>query len=76
MRITYDPEADALYIELRQAVPTDSRDIEEDVTADLDTNGHVIGIEVLHVREHLGHDALTSVVLEQLPLTVTHKGEA
>jgi uncharacterized protein YuzE len=76
MRITYDPEADALYIELRQAMPTDSRDIEEGVTADLDTDGHVIGIEVLHVRERLGHNALTSVVLEQLPLTVTHEGEA
>jgi uncharacterized protein YuzE len=76
MRITYDPEADALYIELRQAMPTDSRDIEEGVTADLDPDGHVIGIEVLHVRERLGHNALTSIVLEQLPLTVTHEGEA
>jgi len=76
MRITYDPEADALYIELRQAMPADSRDIEDGVTADLDPDGHVIGIEVLHVRERLGHNALTSVVLEQLPLTVTHEGEA
>jgi uncharacterized protein YuzE len=76
MRITYDPEADALYIELRQAMPTDSKDIEEGVTADLDTDGHVIGIEILHVRERLGHNALTSVVLEQLPLTVIHEGEA
>jgi len=76
MRITYDPEADALYIELRQAMPTDSRDIEEGVTANLDPDGHVIGIEVLHVRERLGHNALTRVVLEQLPLTVTHESEA
>jgi len=76
MRITYDPEADALYIELRQAMPTDSRDIEEGVAADLDTDGHVIGLEVLRVRERLGPNALTSVVLEQLPLTVTHEGEA
>ncbi len=70
MRITYDPEADALYIELRRATPADSRDIEEGVTADLDADGHVIGIEVLHVRDRLGDDALTSVVLEQLPLAV------
>ena len=76
MRMTYGPEADALYIELRQAMPTDSRDIDEGVTADLDTDGHVIGIEVLHARERLGQDALTSVVLYQLPLTVTHEGEA
>jgi uncharacterized protein YuzE len=76
MRMTYDPEADALYIELRQAMPTDSRDIDEGVTADLDPDGHMIGIEVLHVRERLGQDALTSVVLKQLPLTVTHEGKA
>jgi uncharacterized protein YuzE len=76
MRITYDPEADALYIELRHAEPVDSHDIEEGVTADLDADGHVIGIEVLHVRERLGHEALTSVVLEQLPLSVTPKGNS
>ena len=54
MRITYDPAVDALYIELRHAEPTDSRGIEEGVTADLDADGHVIGIEVLHVRETHG----------------------
>jgi uncharacterized protein YuzE len=69
MRITYDSEADALYIELRHATPADSRDIEEGVTADLDADGHVIGIEVLHVRERLGRDALDSIILERLPLT-------
>ena len=69
MRITYDSEADALYIELRPATPADSLDIEDGVTADLDADGHVIGIEVLDVRERLGRDALTSVILEQLPLT-------
>lgn len=76
MRITYDPEANALYIELRRATPADSRDIEEGVTADLDADGHVIGIEVLHVRERLGREALANVVLEQLPLTVEPGGEA
>ena len=70
MRITYDREADALYIELRRATPADSLDLEEGVTADLDAEGHVIGLEVLDVRERLGHDALTSVVLEQLPLMI------
>jgi uncharacterized protein YuzE len=75
MSITYDPEADALYIELRPAPPVDSRDIEEGVTADLGADGHVIGIEVLHVRDCLGSDALISVILEQLPLAVKQKEE-
>jgi uncharacterized protein YuzE len=76
MRITYDREADALYIELRQATATDSLDLEEGITTDFDGDGHVIGIEVLWVRERLGVEALTSVVLEQFPLTVEPEGEA
>jgi uncharacterized protein YuzE len=76
MRITYDPKADALYIELRRTTPADSRDIEEGVTADLDADGHVIGIEVLHVRERLGRDALDSIILERLPLTSAEEESA
>lgn len=70
MKITYDPEADALYIQLREVEPKDSVDLEEGVTADLDGAGHVIGIEVLDARERLGTAALASVSLEQLPLSV------
>lgn len=69
MKITYDPEADALYIQLRDATPADSMDLEEGVTADLDAIGHVIGLEVLDARERLGSDALASIALEHLPLT-------
>jgi uncharacterized protein YuzE len=53
----------------------DSRDIEEGVTADLDAEGHVIGIEVLHARDRLGRDALTRVILEQLPLAIKQEEE-
>lgn len=68
MRITYDPEVDALYIELRKASAEDSVDLEEGVTADLDEEGHLIGLEVLDASQRLGSDALTSVALERLPL--------
>lgn len=68
MRITYDSEADALYIELRSAEPADSMDIEPGVTADLDANGHIIGIEMLDASERLGSEALASISIEQLPL--------
>ena len=66
MKISYDPEADAIYIELRDVRPADSRDIEEGVTVDLDTNGHVVGIEILDARERLGGESLDSVVVEVL----------
>lgn len=68
MRISYDPEVDVLYIELRTGTPDDSVDLEEGVTADLDNAGHVLGIEFLDARERLGADALASIALERLPL--------
>jgi len=41
VKIEYDPEADALYIQIREAVPpSDNIDIEEGVTVDVDEHGH------------------------------------
>ena len=68
MRIGYDPESDALYIQLGAASPADSVDLEEGVTADLDAGGHVVGLEVLDATDRLGPDALSTVALERLPL--------
>jgi uncharacterized protein YuzE len=53
MRITYDPEADALYIELRHEKADDNLDIEEGVSADLDKDGHIIGFEILDASKRL-----------------------
>ena len=74
MRISYDVEVDALYIELRPGTPQDSLDLEEGVSADLDDEGHVIGIEVLDARKRLGGEALASIAVEQLPLLLRPAG--
>jgi uncharacterized protein YuzE len=66
MKITYDPEADALYIILRDIVPTDSTDIEEGVTVELDDDGHIIAIEVLDASERLTPAELGAVKYERL----------
>lgn len=68
VKITYDPEVDAIYVELRKAKPAGSVDLEDGVTADLDAEGHVIGLEVLDASERLGADPLTSLTIERLPL--------
>ncbi len=69
MRITHDPGADALSIELRPVQPQDSIDLEDGVTADLGAEGHLVGIEVLDASERLGADALASVAIERLPVS-------
>ena len=66
MRITYDPEGDVLYIELRSADPVNSVDLEEGVTADLDAQGTIIGLEILDARERLGEQSLSSISYEHL----------
>ncbi len=66
MLITYDSEADILYIELRKVPGEDSTDIEEGVTAILDQHGHIVGLEILDAGERLGKEQLHSVTLQDL----------
>jgi uncharacterized protein YuzE len=66
MKITYDPEADALYIGLRQVGAADSVDVEEGVVADLDEEGHIIGIQVLDASKRLSAEDLCEVSYENL----------
>jgi uncharacterized protein YuzE len=69
MKITYDPQADALYIELRHAQARDNMDIEEGVSADLDTEGHVIGFEILDVSKRLTPAELHTLNVENLAIS-------
>ena len=67
MQITYDAEADAMYIEFQDAKPADNVDIEEGVLADLDSEGRIIGLEILDARERIGDAVLAdSVPIKQL----------
>jgi uncharacterized protein YuzE len=68
MKIEYDKEVDALYIRLRNVKPSDSKDIEEGVTVDLDKQGHIVGIEILDASEKLGLESLLNVSIENMPL--------
>jgi Uncharacterized conserved small protein len=61
MRITFDPEADALYIVLRDVVPSDSSDVEDGVTVDLHDEGHIVALEVLDASQRLTADELGAV---------------
>ncbi len=69
MKITYDLDANAVQIILRTGRAfEDSIELEEGVTADLDGDGHVVGIEILDARERLGPDPLACVSIERYPM--------
>jgi len=70
VKIEYDPEADALYIQIRQAQPNDNIDTEEGVTVDLDEKGHIVGLEILDASKRLSPSDLASISIEKLPLQV------
>ena len=68
MKIEYDKEADALYIQLREAEVDDNIDIEEGVTIDLDEKRHIVGIEILDASKTLSLRDLVNITIENLPV--------
>ncbi len=65
MRITYDPKYDLLYIKIGDAEKVITKEIDEDITFDLDPDGKLIGIEILSASEHLNLDSLLPVTYEK-----------
>ena len=49
MKITYDPQADALYFELRPREVAITKEVASGVYLDFDTEGEVRGVELLYV---------------------------
>jgi uncharacterized protein YuzE len=69
MKISYDPEIDALYIRLlegRQECRTIR--LNEEIALNIGEGEKLVGIEILDAKEVLGSGQLPKVVLENLPL--------
>ena len=66
MKIEYDAEVDALYIEFRDVHADRNIDIEEGVSIDLDTDGHIVGLEILDASERL-KESLSRLELGEVP---------
>jgi len=53
MKITYDKEADALYIKLTDKKIISTEEIAESINLDLDDENKIVGIEVLYfIQKH------------------------
>ncbi len=68
MKIEYDREADALYIQLKEGYVEDNIDVEEGITLDLDENRHIVGIEILDASKKLSLKDLVNITIENLPI--------
>ncbi|MBI4725871.1 DUF2283 domain-containing protein [candidate division TA06 bacterium] len=69
MKITYDPEVDALYIRFKEATVT-TKHLDDGIAADYDAEGHLAGIEILDAMKHLGdRSVFKQIVLEDIALS-------
>lgn len=54
MKITYDPEVDALYVRfIDKPVQVITQRLTEDIAVNYGPKGEVVGVEVLSAHEHL-----------------------
>ena len=61
MEITYDEQADALYIEFKRSAFAKNRKLDDLTIVDLDKQGKIIGMEILKASERLPADSLTQI---------------
>ena len=51
MKFEFDPQADAVYLELTDADVDESKEVQPGIIMDYDAEGRIVGIEVLHVSK-------------------------
>lgn len=51
MKFEFDPIADAAYLEISDKEVESTRQIEPGIMADYDSEGHIIGIEILNISQ-------------------------
>ncbi len=63
MKLHYYPETDSLYIELRDAPSTDTREIADGLNADFDAAGNVVGLDIDGASHKLDLGSLEAIAL-------------
>lgn len=70
MKISYDPEIDALYIRLIEGkYECRTLRLNEEIALNIGTDEKLVGIEILDAKEVLGSGKLPKLVVGNLPLT-------
>jgi len=66
MEITFDKEADALYIEFSSEEFASNKKIDDKTIIDLDKNGNILGLEILEVTKRIPRDFLSDIRVKGL----------
>ena len=63
MKVSYDKEVDALYIELSTQKPDGVIEIEEGINIDVASNGSIVGIEFIDAAKKMPLDSFYNMKL-------------
>ncbi len=66
MEISYDKQADAMYIEFRKGEFAQNKKIDDFTIIDLDEKGNILGIELLDVSKRIPVESLSEVNVKNL----------
>jgi uncharacterized protein YuzE len=68
MKISYDAEADALYLEFHSLTPgtAENRQLTDEVIANYGPDGKLAGLEILDASQVLGHSAQERALVFQI----------
>ena len=66
MKLTIDPEADALYLRLNDAQILDSEQVASGIVLDYDAHDNVVGVEMLHLSRRGSPVDIDKLVFETL----------
>jgi uncharacterized protein YuzE len=66
MKLTVDPEADALYLRLTDTQIVDSEQVASGVIVDYDAKDNVVGVEMLHLSKRANPVDIDKLVFETL----------
>ncbi len=64
MRLSYDAQADALSLVLREGIVESSREIAHGVVVNLDAGGEPVAIDVLNARRWIGRPGLSRIAID------------
>jgi uncharacterized protein YuzE len=75
MKISYDPEVDAMYIRLIEGdYECRTMRLNEDIALNIGPNETLVGIEILDATQVVGQGGLPSLVLEGITPALAHTG--
>jgi len=76
MQINYDPQADAIYIRLREGEVDNTLPVGKYIYADVDADGVPLGVEILFASRVMASKALTSVSFNVSPMLPSYQTPA